>query len=273
MDLPTGTLTFLFTDIEGSTRLMQEMGDRYVQAQVEHHAILREAFKSTAGRELRTEGDSFFCVFESALDACGAAAAHGGQVVISETTHALVHHGLPLGLTIRELGIHRLKDLARAERLYQLVIEGVPDAFPALRTLDATPNNLPTQLTSFIGRTAVVDEAKRLLGGTRLLTLTGPGGIGKTRLSLQLATEVTSLFPDGTFFVALSAVTDAELISSAIAQSTGLHLTDNRQPLNVVLEYLRDKTVLLILDNLEQLLPAAAPGVSDLLHQARGVKL
>src|SRR6266702_2191203 len=318
MDLPTGTLTFLFTDIEGSTRLMQEMGDRYVQAQVEHHAILREAFKSTAGRELRTEGDSFFCVFESALDACGAAAqaqrgfierkspfrvrvglhtgeaqlvgeeyigldvhhaarvaaaAHGGQVVISETTHALVQHGLPLGLTIRELGIHRLKDLARAERLYQLVIEGVPDAFPALRTLDATPNNLPTQLTSFIGRTAVVDEAKRLLGGTRLLTLTGPGGIGKTRLSLQLATEVTSLFPDGTFFVALSAVTDAELISSAIAQSTGLHLTDNRQPLNVVLEYLRDKTVLLILDNLEQLLPAAAPGVSDLLHQARGVKL
>jgi len=318
MDLPTGTLTFLFTDIEGSTRLMQEMGDRYVQAQVEHHAILREAFKSTAGRELRTEGDSFFCVFESAFDACGAAAqaqrgfierkspfrvriglhtgeaqlvgeeyigldvhhaarvaaaAHGGQVVISETTHALVHHGLPLGLTIRELGIHRLKDLARAERLYQLVIEGVPDAFPALRTLDATPNNLPTQLTSFVGRTAVVDEAKRLLGGTRLLTLTGPGGIGKTRLSLQLATEVTSLFPDGTFFVALSAVTDAELISSAIAQSIGLHLTGNRQPLDVVLEYLRDKTVLLVLDNLEQLLPAAAPGVSDLLHQAPGVKL
>ena len=318
MSLPTGTLTFLFTDIEGSTRLMQEMGDGYVQAQVDHHAILRDAFKSKAGRELRTEGDSFFCVFESALDACGAAAqaqrgfiqhqspfrvrvglhtgeaplvgeeyigldvhhaarvaaaAHGGEVVISETTQALVEHGLAAGLSVRDLGIHRLKDLARPERLYQLVIEGVPDGFPALRTLDATPNNLPTQLTSFVGREVDVEEAKRLLGRARLLTLTGPGGIGKTRLSLQLAAEVSSDFPDGTFFVPLSAVTDPDLVASAIALGIGLPVSGNRRPVDVVLEHLRGKRVLLVLDNLEQLLPASAPMVSELLHQAEDVKV
>jgi predicted ATPase/class 3 adenylate cyclase len=318
MNLPTGTLTFLFTDIEGSTRLMQEMGDRYVQAQVEHHVILREAFQSKAGRELRTEGDSFFCVFESALDACGAAAqaqrgfierqspfrvrvglhtgeaplvgeeyigldvhhaarvaaaAHGGQVLISESTQALVEHGLPADLQVRDVGVHRLKDLVRPERLYQLVIEGVPDTFPALRTLDATPNNLPTQLTSFVGRSADVEEAKRLLASTHLLTLTGPGGIGKTRLSLQLAAEMASSFPDGTFFVALSAVTDPELIPSVIAQSIGLSISGNRRPIDAVQEHLRDRKVLLVLDNLEQLLPAASPVVSEILHGAADVKV
>ena len=318
MSLPTGTLTFLFTDIEGSTRLMQEMGDRYVQAQVDHHAILREAFQSKAGRELRTEGDSFFCVFESALDACGAAAqaqrgfiarqspfrvrvglhtgeaplvgeeyigldvhhaarvaaaAHGGQVLLSETTQALVEHALPADLHVRDMGVHRLKDLARPERLYQLVIDGVQDSFPALRTLDATPNNLPTQLTSFVGRSADVAEAKRLLAGTHLLTLTGPGGIGKTRLGLQLAAEMAPSFPDGTFFVALSAVTDPELIPSVIAQSIGLSISGNRRPIDAVRESLRDRHTLLVLDNLEQLLPAASPVVSDILHGAEHVKV
>jgi predicted ATPase/class 3 adenylate cyclase len=322
MSLPTGTLTFLFTDIEGSTRLMQELGDKYVQVQVDHHAILRAAFRSKAGRELRTEGDSFFCVFESALDACGAAAqaqkdfathswpgnrplrvriglhtgeaplvgeeyigldvhhaarvasaAHGGQVLVSETTQALVEPKLPAEMRLRDLGVHRLKDLARPERLYQLVVDGVPDVFPALRTLDAVPNNLPTQLTSFVGREADVEEAKRILGGSRLLTLTGPGGIGKTRLSLQLAAEVSSSFPDGTYFVALSAVTDPDLIPSAIAQSIGLPVSGNRSPLDAVQDHLRDRRVLLVLDNLEQLVPAATSLVSDLLHEAPGLKL
>jgi class 3 adenylate cyclase len=207
VSLPTGTVTFLFTDIEGSTRLMQELGDRYVQAQVDHHAILRAAFKTGDGSELRTEGDSFFCVFKSAVDACTAAAnaqrgfathewpdgkairvriglhtgeapligeeyigldvhhaarvaasAHGGQVVISDATRSLVESSLGPGLTLRDLGMHRLKDLARPEHLFQLVIEGAPDAFPPLRTIDYTPNNLPTQLTSFIGREALVAE-------------------------------------------------------------------------------------------------------------------
>ncbi|TMC40427.1 MAG: adenylate/guanylate cyclase domain-containing protein [Chloroflexi bacterium] len=322
MTLPTGTVTFLFTDIEGSTRLMQEVGDRYVQAQTAHHEILRAAFTGSRGRELRTEGDSFFCVFESAVDACGAAAAaqsgfakhewpegvtlrvrmglhtgeaplvgneyigldvhhaarvasaaHGGEVVVSETTRALVEEHLPDGQSLRDLGTHRLKDLARPERLYQLVIAGVPDQFPALRTLDSTPNNLPTQLTSFIGRDRDVAEAKRLLRGTRLLTLTGPGGIGKTRLSLQLAADVVQEFPDGVYFVPLSAVHDPGLIASVLAHSLGLPVPGNRQPLEVAAEYLRDKNVLLVMDNFEQLLPEGAAIVSELLHAGPGLKI
>lgn len=321
MTLPSGTVTFLFTDIEGSTKLMQQLGDAYVQAQVDHHAILRSAFQSRQGSELRTEGDSFFCVFQSALDACGAAAeaqrgfaqhvwpdggsirvriglhtgeaplvgneyigldvhhaarvagaAHGGQVVISETTRALVEGSLPEDIKLKDLGVHRLKDLARSERLYQLVVEGLSQTFPALRTLDTTPNNLPTQLTSFVGREADVADAKRLLGGTRLLTLTGPGGIGKTRLSLQLAADLVQSFPDGVYFVALSAVNDPDLIPSAIAQSIGLAVSGNSRPLDVVLEHLRGKRVLLVLDNFEQLLPDGGPFVSNLLRDSTDVK-
>ncbi|HKW08426.1 MAG TPA: tetratricopeptide repeat protein [Candidatus Dormibacteraeota bacterium] len=322
MKLPTGTVTFLFTDIEGSTRLMQELGDKYVQAQVTHHAILREAFRSGDGRELRTEGDSFFCVFESAVDACKSAAqaqrefirrewpegkairvrigmhtgeaplvgeeyigldvhhaarvaasAHGGQVVISEATRGLVEASLPAGLTIRDLGMHRLKDLSRPERLFQLVIEGAADAFPPLRTLESTPNNLPTQPTSFVGREQDVEEARKLLQHTRLLTLTGPGGIGKTRLSLQVAAEVVATFPGGVFFVPLSAVRDPELIASAIAQAVGIGVTGNRAPEDAVNEYLKDRKVLLVLDNFEQLVPDGAPVVSRLLQANPDLKI
>jgi len=201
LTLPTGTVTFLFTDIEGSTRLMQQLGEQYVQLQMVHHQMLRDAFRSNEGRELRTEGDSFFCVFASAMDACQAAAsaqrsfaqhswpdgaalrvrvglhtgeaplmgdeyigldvhhaariagaAYGGQILVSESTKALVAESLPDELALRDLGTHRLRDLARTERLFQLIVAGVPDEFPALRTLDRTPNNLPTQLTSFVGR-------------------------------------------------------------------------------------------------------------------------
>ncbi len=319
--LPSGTVTFLFTDIEGSTKLMQQLGDAYVQAQVDHHAILRAAFQSRKGAELRTEGDSFFCVFQSALDACGAAAdaqrgfathkwpeagairvriglhtgeaplvgneyigldvhhaarvaaaAHGGQVVVSETTRGLVEESLPGELKLKDLGVHRLKDLAKSEHLFQLVVDGLPDTFPALRTLDTTPNNLPTQLTSFVGREADVVEAKRLLAGTRLLTLTGPGGIGKTRLSLQLAADVVQSFPDGVYFVALSAVNDPDLIPSVIAQSVGLSVSGNQRPIDVLLEHLRGKRVLLVLDNFEQLMPDGAPVVSGILRDSADVK-
>ena len=322
MTLPTGTVTFLFTDIEGSTRLMQELGDRYVQAQVEHHAILREAFRSGDGRELRTEGDSFFCVFESALDGCRAAAqaqrefarhewpdgkpirvrigmhtgeaplvgaeyigldvhhaarvaasAHGGEVVLSEATRGLVEGSLPAGLSVRDLGMHRLKDLSRPERLFQLVIDGAPNDFPALRTLESTPNNLPTQLTSFVGRERDVEEGKKLLRNTRLLTLTGPGGMGKTRLSLQIAADVVNVFEGGVYFVPLSAVRDPDLIASAIAQSLGIQVSGNRLPVDAVNEYLMDRDVLLVLDNLEQLLPDGAPVIAKLLQASPRVKV
>ncbi|HVH63515.1 MAG TPA: tetratricopeptide repeat protein [Candidatus Dormibacteraeota bacterium] len=321
MSLPTGTVTFLFTDIEGSTRLMQELGERYVEAQVAHHEILRDAFKSNDGRELRTEGDSFFCVFKSALDACGAAAkaqrdlsrstwpdgkairvriglhtgeaplvgeeyigidvhhaarvaasAHGGQVVVSDATRSLVESSLPSDLGLRDLGLHRLKDLARPERLFQLVIAGAPSTFPPLRTIDSTPNNLPTQLTSFVGREDMVAESERILKQTRLLTLTGPGGIGKTRLSLQIAADAVQQFPDGVYFVPLSAVSDPTLVASVIAQVIGIPVAGNRLPFDAVVDYLGGKRVLLVLDNLEQLLPKGAPVVSDLLRAIPDLK-
>jgi predicted ATPase/class 3 adenylate cyclase len=322
MTLPTGTVTFLFTDIEGSTRLMTQLGEKYVDLQMAHHKMLRSAFRSNDGRELRTEGDSFFCVFASALDACQAAAvaqrsftehrwpegaalrvriglhtgeaplmgdeyigldvhhaariaaaAYGGQVLISEATQALISGSLPPELTLRDLGMHRLRDLARIESLFQLVIEGVPDAFPALRTLDGTPNNLPIQLTSFVGRTDMVGAAKRLLEHTRLLTLTGPGGIGKTRLSLQVASETFDQFPQGVYFIPLSAVRDPEVISSVIAQSLGIPLTGNRVPHDAVVEHLRNKKVLLVMDNFEQLLPEAAGFPSSLLQASPDLKV
>ena len=322
MNLPRGTVTFLFTDIENSTRLMQEMGDRYPAAQTAHHEMLRAAFKSNEGHELRTEGDSFFCVFASAIDACAAAAAaqrslagyawengqalrvrmglhtgeaplvgneyigldvhqaariagaaHGGQVVISDTTRGLVDGKLKPGLQIRDLGAHRLKDLALPEHLYQLVIEGLQETFPALRTLDATQNNLPTQMTSFVGRAAEVAEGKRLLQNTRLLTLTGPGGIGKTRLSLQIAAESAQQFPAGVYFVPLSAVRDPELVASAVAQVLGIPISGARTPIEGVVEHLHDKTILLVLDNFEQLLPDGAGAAKQLLQSGPGVKL
>src|SRR5438105_463292 len=279
MSLPTGTVTFFFSDIEGSTRLIQQLGERYPDVLLAHHTVLRQALAEHGGNELRTEGDSFFIVFGSALDACSgaaaaqqalqshawpeggrvqvriglhtgeatlvgneylgldvhraarvASAAHGGQVLVSETTRALVDHVLPSSLTLKDLGLHRLKDLARPERLYQLNIDGLPGEFPALRTLEATPNNLPTQMTSFIGRDDQVREGRELLSRTRLLTLTGPGGTGKTRLSLQIAADVMDQFPDGVYFVPLAAVQDPELVPSAVAVKPDFRATNENAP-------------------------------------------
>ena len=301
---------------------MQQLGQGYVELQMVHHELLREAFRSNEGRELRTEGDSFFCVVASALDACHAAAAaqqsfaehrwpeggalrvriglhtgeaplmgdeyigldvhhaariagaaYGGQVLVSEATQALVAGRLPERLQLRDLGLHRLRDLAGTEHLYQLLVEGVPDVFPALRTLDGTPNNLPTQLTSFVGRSEMVARAKRLVETSRLLTLTGPGGIGKTRLSLQVAAETFDQFPDGVYFIALSAVRDPEVIPSVIAQAIGIPMTGNRLPLDMVIEHLRSRKTLLVIDNFEQLLPEAAGFPSTLLQASPNLKV
>ena len=314
--LPTGTVTFLFTDIEASTQLMQKLGDAYVQAQIDHHTILRQTFQSKQGRELRTEGDSFFCVFESAIDACGAAAqaqrgfhesgsplkirvglhtgeapvvgdeyigldvhraarvaasAHGGQVIISETTHALVQHGLPADLHVRDLGVYRLKDLARPERLFQLVIDGVPDKFPAPRTLDAKPNNLPTQLTSFVGREEQIAEIRQLLARTRLVTLTGPGGTGKTRLALQVAAETLTDYRDGCFFVDLAPITDPALVPAVIAGALGVPEAPGMPITEGLQAHLRERELLLVVDNFEQV-AIAAPVLEELLTAAPRVK-
>ncbi|HEX9095140.1 MAG TPA: adenylate/guanylate cyclase domain-containing protein, partial [Candidatus Dormibacteraeota bacterium] len=319
--LPTGTVTFFFSDIEGSTRLIQQLGERYPDVLLAHHAIQREALAANGGHELRTEGDSFFIVFDSALQACAgaatvqmklqekawpdgaqvrvriglhtgeatlvgneylgldvhraarvASAGHGGQVLVSETTRALVDQALPDGLALKDLGVHRLKDLARPERLYQLMIPGLRDDFPPLKTLEATPNNLPMQLTSFIGRDDQVREAKELLARSRLLTLTGPGGTGKTRLSLEIAATVLDQFPDGVYFVPLSAIHDPELVPSAIAQALSISTTGSRRPIDALLDYLSQKRTLLVLDNFEQVLDAA-PVASRLLEGSAGLRV
>src|SRR6266581_4672240 len=227
-ELPTGTVTFLFTDIEGSTRLLQELGERYAAVQEEHHAIVRRAVAHGGGVEVSTEGDSFFVVFASPAGAVRAAvevqralaahpwpqgdplrvriglhtgegaprggdyvgidvnraariagAAHGGQVIVSDSTRALVERGLPEGVSLRDLGEHRLKDLVRPERLHDLVIDGLPSEFPPPRTLSARPNNLPAQLTSFVGREQEIQEVPAGAAG-------GRGGPHRLRARLLL---------------------------------------------------------------------------------------
>src|SRR5919108_5991885 len=256
-ELPTGTVTFLFTDIEGSTRLLQELGELYAGIRDRNAATVREAIAEGGGVEVGTEGDSFFVAFPTPAGAVRAAvsaqrglhgepapsdasvrvrmglhtgegtlggdnyvgldvnraariaaAAHGGQVLLSGTTRALVEHALPEGASLRDLGEHRLKDIAFPERLHDLVIEGLPSDFPAPRTLDARPNNLPVQLTSFVGREEEIAEVRRLLETTRLLTLTGAGGTGKTRLALQVAADLLDGEGNGVWLVELAAFSD-----------------------------------------------------------------
>ena len=317
-ELPTGTVTLLFTDIEGSTRLLRRVGDAYADLLAEHRRLLTHAFEHHGGTIVDSEGDAFFVAFASARDAVAGAeagqralighpwpgeeelrvrmglhtgeprlvdgryvgldvhhaarlmaAGHGGQVLVSESTRALLDDGSRL----RDLGEHRLKDLSHPQRLYQLEVDGLPTAFPPLKTLDNRPTNLPVQPNELIGRERELEEAEALLSnGLRVLTLTGPGGTGKTRLALQLAAHVVEEFPDGVFFVSLAPVRDWELVAPTIARTLGLR----EQPGETVLEtldgYLGDKELLLVLDNFEQVL-AAAPAVAGLCASASRLKL
>jgi predicted ATPase len=196
-----------------------------------------------------------------------AAAGHGGQVLLSDTTKALTASALPESVSLRDLGERRLKDLSRPERIHQLVIDGLPADFPPLNTLDATPNNLPVQLSSFLGRERELEEVADLLEKTRLLTLTGPGGTGKTRLSLQVGARLADRFPDGIYFVPLSLLHDPELVPGTIAQELGLPDRGGLSPMASLIDYLRQRRMLLILDNFEQV-SEAAPRVSELLAAA-----
>ncbi|HKB19573.1 MAG TPA: adenylate/guanylate cyclase domain-containing protein [Gaiellaceae bacterium] len=295
-ELPTGTVTFLFTDIEGSTRLLNELGDAYADVLAEHRRILRDAFTAHGGVEVDTQGDAFFVAFARATDAAAAAAesqrgladrpvrvrmgihtgepirtdegyagmdvhraariaavGHGGQVLVSQTSRDLLGDQVEL----RDLGAHRLKDLTQAQRIYQLGDGG----FPPLKSLQRT--NLPITATALVGRELELTELCGLLGnGTRLVTLTGAGGSGKTRLALQVAAELSDAFGDGVFFVPLAPVQDAELVGATIEQAVGVR----------ELAELREAEALLVLDNMEHLLASAAT-VSALLGDARRVKL
>jgi predicted ATPase/class 3 adenylate cyclase len=315
-DLPTGTVTFLFTDIEGSTRLLQALGERYPAVHDKHAAIVRRAVAEAGGTEVSTHGDAFFVAFRSPVGAVRAAvaaqrglaahdwspgppvrvrmgvhtgegtlggddyvgldvhraariadAAHGGQVIVSEATRGLVRHALPAGVSLRDLGVHRLRGLADTEHLHELVVEGLASDFPPPRTLDARPNNLPLQLTSFVGREEEIAEVERLLGQTRLLTLTGPGGSGKSRLALRVAAELLTRFQDGCCFVDLSPVTDPALVPAAVANALGVPEAAGRPIIEGVKEHLRHRELLQVVDNFEQV-AEAGPVIEELLTAA-----
>jgi predicted ATPase/class 3 adenylate cyclase len=319
-ELPTGTVTFLFTDVEGSTRLLQSLGDRWKPTLEDHNRLVREAIRGAGGLDLRTEGDAFFAVFRSAPAAAAAAAAaqralaahpwpsedpvrvrmgmhtgegalggdeyvgldvhraariaaagHGGQVLVSATTSELVRDELPEGVGLRDLGLHRLKDLARPERIHQLAIADLPNEFPPLSTLE-TPTNLPPERTSFVGRRGEVERVKEMLRGAGLLTLTGPGGGGKTRLALRAGAELLDHYRDGVLLVELGPIRDPDLVPSAIAEAVGARAEGWRPVLDTLREHVREREMLLILDNFEQVLEAASV-VADLLEASSRMRV
>jgi len=294
-ELPAGTVTFVFTDVEGSTLLLGELGaERYADALSEHRRLVREACARHGGIEVDTQGDAFFLAFPTALGALEAAAdaqralaegpirvrigihtgtphlteegyvgadvhraariaaaAHGGQVVVSASTAALVDPDL-----LRELGEHRLKDLSRPQELHQLLVEGLPAEFPALRTLDRLTTNLPVQPGPLIGRERELRETRDLLAATRVLTLTGPGGTGKTRLAVQLAADVLEDYSDGVFFVDLADIVDPALVAPTVAQTIEFK-ERGVDPAEALPGYLAEKGMLIVLDNVEQVVEAA----------------
>jgi len=319
---PSGTVTFLFTDIEGSTRLWEKQYAAMQVALAQHDAILRHAIGANNGYLFKTTGDGAHAAFALAADALTAclaaqraltahtwgelrimarmalhsgaaelrdgdyfgpvlnrtarlmAAGHGGQILLSLATEELVRDHLPANTALRDMGERRLKDLIRPERVYQIIAPELPADFPPLLTLDARPNNLPAQATPFIGRESEIRAVKEHLSSAsvRLLTLTGVGGTGKTRLALQAAADMVDDFEDGVFFIPLAALSDPGLVLQAIAQAFALREAKDR-PLKEQLQFhLRDKQVLLVLDNFEQVIDAA-PVVSDLLTAAPRLKV
>jgi predicted ATPase/class 3 adenylate cyclase len=321
--IPTGTVTFLFTDIEGSTKLSQEYPEAMPALLGRHDEILLQSIQAYGGYVFRNIGDAFCAAFSSAAHAVNAAlraqellqheewtpapvkvrmglhtgtvqisgeleysgyttlalcqrimsAGHGGQVLLSSAARELVRDSLPGGSDLLDLGERRLKDMLRPEHLYQLIAPGLQTTFPQLKTLDSFPNNLPAQLTSFIGREKEISDVKREISAHRLVTLTGSGGTGKTRLSLQVATELLDHFPHGIWFVELAPLSDPELIPQTILATTGLNEQAGKPAIELLKEYLRDKRSLIVLDNCEHLIDASAKVTDVLLNTAPELKI
>lgn len=325
-DPPSGTVTFLFTDIQGSTKLAHQYPDAMPGLLARHNAILKQAIEAHHGFVFRVIGDSFAVSFHNAHDALHAAveaqrslqreawspapifvrmglhtgaavlvgdsedkdysgyatlaltnrimsAGHGGQILLSQSTYELTRDRLPESAQLMDLGEHRLKDILRPERLYQLNIPDLPGEFPPILSLDAFPNNLPLQLTSFLGREKEIGEVDALLLRSRLVTLTGSGGTGKTRLALEIAAGQLANFEHGVWEIDLSPLSEGSQILPALAQALGLHEFPPTPLATLVMDYLRDKKILLMLDNCEHLIAACARLVDDLLHQCAQLKI
>jgi predicted ATPase/class 3 adenylate cyclase len=321
-ELPDGTVTFLFTDIEGSTRLWETESAAMARALVLHNETLHAAFAHHGGVVFSRMGDGMAVAFSSAVGAVRAAleaqrglmaapwpagtgvlkvrmglhtdeavlrhgqyvnqplnrcarlmaAAHGGQILMSDVTEALVRSELPDRATLLDLGEHRLRDLASRMHIFQLVHPDLPRAFPMLRTLDAIPNNLPIQLTELVGRQAELAEAEQLLTRTRLLTILAPGGAGKTRLAIQAAADIASEFPDGVFFISLADIRSDRDIVQATAESMGIALASDEDVQTQLLTYVTNKRQLLVFDNFEHLL-AGASIITGILQAAPQVRV
>ena len=319
--LPTGTVTFLFTDIEGSTQLLQHLGDDvYTSVLDQHHSVMRAAIASHRGVEISTEGDAFFVVFPVAGDAVActlaaqqsllsaswpdgievrvrmglhsgtgrlgadsyvgiavhqaariASAAHGGQVIASTETMQLAGAGELDGVTWRSLGRHRFKDLGAPIEVWQLCHAGLPDELPPLRSLERVAHNIPIQSSSFVGREEDLEVGSQRLLTSRLLTITGPGGVGKTRLAYQLAAERLADFPDGVWVVELASVEDASRVPAALCEAIGVREQPGRSPSEVAVEALATRRALVVLDNCEHVVDAAADLVAALLRRCAGV--
>jgi predicted ATPase/class 3 adenylate cyclase len=319
------TFTFLFTDIEGSTALVQRLGEGlYAQLLADHHALIRSGLTAHDGREVDTQGDAFFAVFTSPRACVGAvlemqraleahawpggqhvrvrmgvhtgeaektatglvgldvhraarvaAVGYGGQVLLSETAAALVRDALPPGIALKDLGVHRLKDLGRPERIFQLQAAGLEAGFPPLRSLGnpALANNLPAQLATFIGRTRELAEVGALVASSRLVTLTGAGGCGKTRLGLQAAAGLLDGSGDGVWLVELAAVSGENAVAPAIRQALGIACQPGRAVLETLLDVLAPQAMLIVLDNCEHLIGACAQTADAIVRHCPEVHL
>lgn len=324
MNLPTGTVTYLFTDIEGSTRLWENFPEQMAAELAVHDALMKSEIESHGGYVFKTIGDAFCAAFPTALQAAQAtvaaqarlqsrantdsskvairvrmavhtgtaelrdndyfgqplnrtarllSAGHGGQVLLSQSTFELIRDAMPLGAGVLDLGQHRLKDLHRPEQINQLTHEQISLSFPPLRTLDnpSTPNNLPNQLSSFVGRVNEIAQIKMRLTTGRLVTLTGSGGCGKTRLCCQIAAEVLEDYPDGVWLVELASLTERGHVSKALAESVGIREVPGEQMTTTLVGYLGVRKSMIILDNCEHVLEEVSSLVDAILRRCSNV--
>lgn len=321
-EAPKGTISFLFTDIVGSTRLWEKFPNHMGVALARHDSIIRSAVERSGGLVFKTVGDAFCVAFDTPKDALLAAveaqrglaaenwnevgsissrmgihtgaaelrdgdyfggtlnrtsriesAAHGGQILISQITHELLEDEKLDGITFKSLGSHRLRNLDRPEHLFQASATGVPDIFPPPRSMEVLPNNLPVQNTSFVGREHEIEEVQALLEKNRLLTLMGTGGTGKTRLALEVGARVINDFRDGVWLVELAPVTDPDKVVEAVATAVGARGEPDLPLRETLIKFLRSKNVLLILDNCEHVIGAAASLIAELLRSSPQAKI